>query len=247
MKYDDGIIPAHVYCHEDEDHYLRYSFNVASDGIYELAVHLRIKDEQLRGATYTINKGASDEHSFATTYGWSSQGEALAIRNDDQGAYMSGMEVYLHAGVNTVHITPAVGVTKTQHFRELYLAKSKIFCEHNKLLDNGVCKGCGGKLILTMDEAEAMGVGLVKGTRLPDYYYTEVTFNNGAPRNGDGFCRVITSNNHKMSIYNIILADGQTMPLAGETVILRGKIGCVNSNVNGSIGQEARIFDATIV
>ena len=37
------------------------------------------------------------------------------------------------------------------------------------------------------------------------------------------------------------------MPLAGETVTLRGKIGCVNSTANGSIGQEARIFDATIV
>ena len=237
-KYDEveagiGTLPAHVYCLDNSTQYLRYSFIVAEGGIYELAAHLRIKDEQLRGATYTINKGTSYEHVFVTTYGWDSEEEALAVRNSDtlQGAYMSGMLVHLRAGLNTIHITPAAGVTKNQHFRNLYLVKTADLRNHD----------------LTMDEAEAMGVGLAKGAKLPDYYYITVTFNNGAPRESDGFCRVVTSNNHKMSVQKITLDDWQTMPLADKTVTLRGKIGCVNSTVNGDIGQEARIFDATLM
>ncbi|MBO5969329.1 MAG: hypothetical protein J6S14_12615 [Clostridia bacterium] len=238
IKYDEvaagiGTLPPHVYCKDNSSNYLRYEFYVPEDGIYELAAHLRIKDEQLRGATYTVNKGTIDEHSFVTTYGWDSEDEALAVRNSDelQGAYMSGMQVHLHSGINTIHITPTVGVTKNQHFRNLYLVKTADLHNHD----------------LTMDEAEAMGVGLAKGAKLPENYYITVTFNNGAPRSSDGFCRVKASNGNLMSIQKITLASGQTMPLAGETVTLRGKIGCVNSTVNGSIGQEARIFDATIV
>lgn len=236
MKYDEvaagiGTLPPHVYCYDNSSNYLRYEFFVEESGIYELAAHLRIKDEQLRGATYTINKGTKYEHAFVTTHGWSSQEEALAVRDESQGAYMSGMLVHLHAGNNTIHITNAAGVTKNQHFRKLYLVKTANL--HNP--------------DLTMDKAEAMGVGLAEGAKLPDYYYITITFNNGAPRASDGFCRVITSNGHKMSIQKITLGEGQTMPLADETVLLRGKIGCVNSAVNGSIGQEARIFDATLV
>ena len=238
LKYDEvaagiGTLPPHVYCYDNSTNYLRYSFNVEEDGIYELAAHLRIKDEQLRGATYIINKGTSYEHAFVTTYGWDSEEEALAVRNNDslQGSYMSDMKVHLHKGVNTIHITPAVGVTKNQHFRNLYLVKTDIFIKNN----------------LTMDEAEKIAINLAKGDELPEYHDITVTFNNGAPRASDGFCRVITSNGHKMSIQKITIGEGQTMPLADETVTLRGKIGCVNSTVNGSIGKEARIFDATIV
>lgn len=233
IKYDDGTMPAHVYCLDNSSQYLYYWFELEKEGIYELAAHLRIKDAQLRGATYTINKGTEYEHVFVTTYGWGSDDEVLAVRNNDQlqGAYMSGMKVHLKEGANTIHITPAVGVTKNQHFRNLYLVKTADLCKHD----------------LTMDEAESMGVGLAKGGKLPDYYYIKVTFNNGAPRASDGFCRVTTSNGHKMSIQKITLGEGQTMPLDGSTVVLRGKIGCVNSTVNGSIGQEARIFNATLL
>ena len=102
-----------------------------------------------------------------------------------------------------------------------------------------------------MDEAEAKGVALEKGAKLEGTYLVTVTFNNGAPRNTaekqDGFCRVQTSNGHLMSVYNIVLADGQTMPVEGQTVTLRCVIGCVNSNVNGDLGKEARLFDCEIV
>ena len=236
MKYDDGILPPHVYCYDNSSsNYLRYSFYVAADGIYELTAYLRIKDEQLRGATYTINKGTQYEHAFVTTHGWNSEEEALVVRDELQGAYMSGMLARLHAGYNTIHITIAAEVTKNQHFRNLYLVKTAELPEDDSTS------------YLTMDEVESIGIGLAEGAILPEYDYITVTFNNGAPRVSDGFCRVITSNSHKMSIKNIILAEGQTMPAEGSTVTLHGKIGCVNSTVNGSIGKEARIFDATLV
>lgn len=237
LKYDEvaagiGTLPPHVYCYDNSSNYLRYSFYVPEDGIYELAAHIRIKDEQLRGATYTINKGTKYEHSFVTTYGWSSKEEALTFRDEQQGAYMSGMLVHLHAGNNTIHITVAAGVTKNQHFRELYFVKNSDLPKY--------------PYALTMDQAEQIGINLAKGAILPDYYHIKVTFNNGAPRETDGFCRVITSNGNKMSIQKITLDYGQTMPTDGSTVTLRGKIGCVNSTVNGSMGKEARIFEATI-
>lgn len=239
MKYDEvaagiGTLPPHVYCYDNSSaNYLRYSFYVPEDGIYELAAYLRIKDEQLRGATYTINKDTQYEHAFVTTHGWSSQEEAIAVRDEIQGAYMSGMLVHLHEGVNTIHITIAQEVAKNQHFRSLYLIKNSNLPKY--------------PYVITMDEAEGIGVNLAKGDILPDYYYISVTFNNGAPRESDGFCRVITSNGRKMSIHRINLDVGQTMPLANTTVTLRGKVGCVNSTVNGIIGKEARIFDATLV
>lgn len=243
MKYDEvaagiGTLPPHVYCYDNSSaNYLRYSFYVPEDGIYELAALLRIKDEQLRGATYTINKGSKYEHAFVTTYGWEDLEEALAMRDDEQGAYMRGMLVHLHAGINTIHITNAAGVTKNQHFRGLYLVKTADLPKY--------------PYVLTMDEAEEIGINLAKGAMLPEYQYIKVTFNNGAPRSSDGFCRVIASNGHLMSIHKITLTTTgqtiQTMPVANSTVTLCGKIGCVNSTVNGSIGKEARIFDAIII
>ena len=252
IKYDEiasgtGLLPPHVYCDDNSSQYLRYSFNVEKEGIYSLAAHLRIKDAQLRGATYIINKGTSYEHAFVTTHGWNSDEEAYAVRDlRYHGSYMDGMLVHLHAGVNTIHITNAKEVTKNQHFRNLYLIKVADLCKHT-LNANYECTLCNTDLGLTRDEAEALGLKLAKCAILPDYYYISLSFNNGAPRESDGFCRVKASNGNLMSIQKITLAKGQRMPTALSTVTLRGKIGCVNSEVNGGLGKEARIFDATIV
>ena len=241
VKYDEleagtGTMPyAHVYC-DTSAQYLRYSFYVPEDGIYDLAAHLRIKDEVIRGATYTINKGTDYEYAFVTTYGWKSAAEALAVRNNDflQGAYMTGMSVRLQKGTNTIHITLANSIAKAQHFRDFYLIKTADIPTEDITT-------------LSMDEAEAIGIVLGSGVILPEYRNITVAFNNGGPRETDGFCRVITSNGNKMSIQKITLDDNQIMPTANSIVVLRGKIGCVKSAVNGSIGKETRIFDAIIV
>ena len=56
---------------------------------------------------------------------------------------MRGMLVHLYAGNNTIHITPAAGVTKNQHFRELYLVKNSDLPKY--------------PYAITMDEAEGIG------------------------------------------------------------------------------------------
>ena len=239
MKYDEveagiGTLPAHVYCLDNSSQYLYYTIYAPADGVYELAAYLRIKDAQLRGATYVINGGTDLEHAFVTTYGWNTEEEAFAVRDSQelQGSYMSGMFVHLRKGRNTIRIKPAADVEKNQHFRKLYLVKTS---ELPTVIHE-----------IGADTAAETGVNLAKGAIMPDYYDMTVTFNNGAPRESDGFCRINTAI-YKMSIYKITLAGGQTMPTANSTVRLRGKIGCVNSTVNGSIGKEARIFNATIV
>lgn len=235
VKYDDGIIPAHVYCNDNSNNYLFYTVDVAKEGTYELAAYLRIKDAQLRGATYVINEGTDYEHAFVTTYGWNTDEEAFAVRDSEElkGSYMSGMVVYLQKGKNTIRIKPTAGVEKNQHFRKLYLVRvGDDF--HNNYYS------------FTMDKAESVGLGLGAGARLLDTCYVSVTFNNGAPRESDGFCRVRTSNGHLMSIQKINLFGGQTMPKEGDSVLLICKLGCVKSVVNGDIGREARLFDAYI-
>lgn len=241
MLYDEvaagiGTLPPHVYCYDNSNNYLFYTFKAPSDGVYELAAYLRIKDEQLRGATYLINEGTDLEHAFVTTCGWDTEEEAFAVRDTQEleGSYMSGMYVYLRAGTNTIRIKPATEIEKNQHFRKFYLTRVGAL----KIEDPE---------FLTMDEAENKGIKLAEGAIMPKYDYITVTFNNGAPRENDGFCRVTASNGHLMSIQKITLADGQSMPLANDIAVLRGKIGCVNSTVNGDIGKEARIFNATII
>lgn len=241
MKYDEveagiGTLPPHVYCYDNSStNYLRYILNVEKAGIYELAAYIRIKDVQRRGATYTINKGSQYEHAFVTTHEFNNPIAAGSVCNSTQATLMRGMQVYLQQGVNTIHITNAVGVTKNQHFRGLCLGYSRNLPNENSSTS------------ISMEEAEEIGARLPIGARLYENYDILVTFNNGAPRETDGFCRVRTPNGNLMSIKNIILAEGQTMPVNGSTVTLRGKIGCVNSAVNGSLGKEARIFDATIL
>lgn len=241
MKYDEveagiGTLPPHVYCYDNSStNYLRYILNVEKAGIYELAAYIRIKDDQRRGATYTINKGSQYEHAFVTTHQFPNSIAAGSVCNYTQATLMRSMRVYLQQGVNTIHITNAVGVTKNQHFRGLCLGYIGDLPNEN----SGIS--------VSMEEAEEIGARLPIGARLYENYDILVTFNNGAPRETDGFCRVRTPNGNLMSIKNIILAEGQTMPADGSTVALRGKIGCVNSAVNGSLGKEARIFDATIL
>ena len=132
MEYDEiragsGILPyPHAYCYDGSNDEMIYTITVAEAGTYEMAVHIRLKDQKTRGAMYTINKDTENEYSFCTTYGWTTADEAYGVRNNDFliGAYMTGIMVELQAGENTIHITCAPGIAKVQHFRDLYLVKA---------------------------------------------------------------------------------------------------------------------------
>lgn len=358
----------HHYAPEKSDKYLEYKVTVDKSGTYEVAIYLRVKDEKIRGAKFTINEGTPSEYSFETSYAWPTADDRAEVQNNSFliGVYMF-VEMELHEGENTFKITTPHHFEKSQHFRGFFFnlkeeqhvhgyietvkaptcleeglktytcscgnvvtekidatghtwgteittvtaptcttdgkgtvkcdncdateervipatghawgteittvtaptctvdGKGTVKCDncdateervisatHEHTLDESYkCSVCGNTYTLTQDAASELGLTLEKGAKLPDLYYITVTFNNGAPRNNadkqDGFCRVKATNGSLMSVYNIILAEGQEMPKAGDTVLLECVLGCVNSTVNGNVGKEARIFDAKIV
>ena len=145
----------HVYLEKGQNQYLLYTITVEEAGVYEMALHLRLRDIVTRGATYIINEGTENEYSFQTSYGWENTDDALVIRNNDKliGTYMFGIYVELQAGENTIKITETE-LAKTQHFRDFYFVKvSNIPCEtHSYYLQNwvgvaqkawGICTVCG--------------------------------------------------------------------------------------------------------
>ena len=118
----DRLPYAHVYCDSGTGQYLLYKVNVKEAGTYEMAIHIRLKDNTTRGAKYIINKGTENECSFETSYGWHDSDTAFEVRSNDllQGAYMFGILVELQAGENTIHIYESSDVEKIQHFRDFY-------------------------------------------------------------------------------------------------------------------------------
>jgi len=122
-KYPNPMPYPHVYCSDLSANELIYTIYVEEAGTYEMAVHLRIKDNRVRGAKYVINKGTENEYAFSTSYEWSSAEDAYAVRNNDLliGAYMYGITIELQAGKNTIHITNDESIVKPQHFRDFYL------------------------------------------------------------------------------------------------------------------------------
>ena len=120
-----GKVPYdHVYLEKGKDQHLLYTITVEEAGVYEMAIHLRLKDAVTRGATYTINEGTENEYIFQTSYGWETIDDAIAVRNNDKliGTYMFGIYVELQAGENTIKITETE-LVKTQHFRDFYFVK----------------------------------------------------------------------------------------------------------------------------
>ena len=145
----------HVYLEKGQDQYLLYTITVEEAGVYEVAIHLRLKDCMTRGATYIINEGTENEYSFQTSYGWETVYDAIEVRNNDKliGTYMFGIYVELQAGENTIKITETE-LARTQHFRDFYFLKvENPPCENHKFQSEkveglgqkawGICTVCG--------------------------------------------------------------------------------------------------------
>ena len=131
MEYDEirvgsGTLPyPHVYCYDRSNNALVYTINVEKTGIYNVAVHYRIKDQKTRGAKFVVNEGTENEQVINHTFAWPTADEVYELRNNDFliGAYMTGLSFYLQEGTNTITIRVADGIEKPQHFRGLYLVK----------------------------------------------------------------------------------------------------------------------------
>ena len=111
----------HNYAAEKSDQHLDYTVTVPVDGTYEVAIYLRVKDEKVRGALFTINAGTAYEYSFETSYTWKDANDRAEVQNNGFliGVYMF-VEMDLHAGDNTFTITTPAKFEKSQHFRGFF-------------------------------------------------------------------------------------------------------------------------------
>ena len=122
-------------------------------------------------------------------------------------------------------------------------------CEHENLDANYVCTECKKDFGLTLEEAIAEGLNHKdKGENFAteEAYYVTVTLN-GTVNATSGFARVYTTyDGQTFVISGYSLKDGQTYPALGDTVVFRGTIGSVNSNMN-STTYEARMYKVELV
>lgn len=122
----DGTGIDHWYIEENSGACLIYKVTVEEAGVYDMAIHIRLKDNKQRGTVYTVNEGTENEYSFCTSYEFASTEEAHMIRNPEtSSAYMSGMKITLVAGDNYIKIEHAPECPKSQHYRDLYFVKAE--------------------------------------------------------------------------------------------------------------------------
>ena len=113
----------HYYITEGTDQSLVYKITVAEGGVYDLAIHLRFKDNKERGNIFTVNPGTATEYTFETSFKPTTE-EVNATKSTDgkDSAYMYGMQILLNEGENIIKIT-ASDREKCQHYRHFYLVK----------------------------------------------------------------------------------------------------------------------------
>ena len=58
----------HWYVAEESGQYIVYRVTVPEAGIYEMAIHMRMKDSNERGTKYTVNEGTEYEQVFETSH-----------------------------------------------------------------------------------------------------------------------------------------------------------------------------------
>ncbi|MBQ8432965.1 MAG: metallophosphoesterase [Clostridia bacterium] len=113
----------HWYVAYGANEYIVYRVNVPEDGLYEMVIHFRMKDAQLRGAKYTVNGGTDQEQIFETSHSFEGTGYEQVRDSATLTSYMYGITVNLKKGENIIRIDqPSVG-DKTQHFRDFYFVK----------------------------------------------------------------------------------------------------------------------------
>ena len=140
----------HWYVVEYTSDHLIYSVNVPEAGVYEMIVHLRLKDAKVRGTKYTVNGGSDHEQVFQTSYGYSGMNYAQ-MRNEENGIYMYGITVNLVAGENTIKIEHTFSCEKSQHYRDFYFVKIGEYHAHTykneTILKQANCGEDGEKLV----------------------------------------------------------------------------------------------------
>ena len=111
----------HNYAAEKTQQHLDYEVTVPKTGTYEVAIYLRVKDEKVRGALFTINAGTPYEYTFETSYTWKDANDRAEVQNNSFliGVYMF-VEMDLVEGKNTFSISTPSYFEKSQHFRAFF-------------------------------------------------------------------------------------------------------------------------------
>ena len=140
----------HWYVLENTSNTLVYKVTVPEDGIYEMILHLRLKDAQVRGTKYTVNGDTDNEQAFEISYGYSGM-DYSGMRNDTHGVYMYGITVNLLAGENIIKIEHASACPKSQHYRDLYFVKVGEYHAHSFVKETvtkeATCDTAGEKVL----------------------------------------------------------------------------------------------------
>lgn len=140
----------HWYVLENSANCLVYKVTVPEGGVYEMILHFRFKDAQVRGTKYTVNGGAENEQVIETSYGYANM-DYSRMRNSTHGIYMYGVMVNLVAGENIIKIEHATPCPKSQHYRDLYFVKVGEYHAHSYLnetvLKEATCGEDGEKLL----------------------------------------------------------------------------------------------------
>ena len=100
-----------------------YRVTVPQTGLYEMVIHLRLKDGYERGTKYTINEGTEHEQVFQTSHAFSGDTYTKVRDEETHGTYMYGISVNLVEGENTVRIEKTETSPKCQHYRDFYFVK----------------------------------------------------------------------------------------------------------------------------
>lgn len=116
----------HYYITEFTDQTLVYKITVEEAGVYDMAIHMRLKDLKERGNKFTVNPDTAGEYSFETSFKPASDDEIALMKLATDGkdsTYMYGMQIYLNEGENILLIQ-ATTTEKCQHFRNFYFVKA---------------------------------------------------------------------------------------------------------------------------
>ena len=141
----------HWYIVEYSSQTLVYKVTVPETGVYEMILHFRLKDEQVRGTKYTINEGTDNEQVFSTSYGYSGMPLSQMRDADTLTTYMYGITVNLVAGENIIKIEHASECPKSQHYRDFYFVKVGEYHAHSFIKETvtkeATCNTAGEKVL----------------------------------------------------------------------------------------------------
>jgi hypothetical protein len=115
----------HYYITENTSQTLVYKITVTEEGVYDVVIHMRLKDTKERGNKFTVNPDTNSAYTFETSFKPASNDEIASMKTSDgnDSTYMYGMQIYLNAGDNYIKIE-ASSTEKCQHFRHFYFAKA---------------------------------------------------------------------------------------------------------------------------